>query len=358
MLIQYFDLFNWNLMVTSVTLPFIVTYMKVETPQEWLLIVHQLPQKPTKLRVRTWRKLQALGAISIKNSVYVLPFNEKTNEDFGWLKQEIESAGGEASLFRADSVEGATDKEIISLFRTERDEDYAKLITELEGASGAVREQRRTNSLSVNKLVEYESGIGKFRRELERLLSIDFFTAPNRKKAQAAFDKCLKEMQSAKGKESKTREDSASSTKLNLAEYQNRRWITRGNPHIDRLSSGWLIKRFIDKRPRFGFVAEGAPVENAVTFDMVGANFTHQGEDCTFETLLESFGLDKDNALRQIAEIVHDIDLKDNKFNRSEAAGVNAIIRGIAAVQTDDYERLKQCLPLFDGLYQLFQPSD
>lgn len=332
--------------------------MKVETPQEWLLIVHQLPQKPTKLRVRTWRKLRTLGAIPIKNSVYVLPFNEKTNEDFGWLKQEIESDGGEAALFRADSVEGATDKEIISLFRKERDEDYAKLTTELEGISGAVREQCRTGSLSVNKLVEYESSIGKFRQELEGLLSIDFFTAPNRKKAQAAFAKCLKELQSAKGKESKTAEDSTSSTGLNLAEYQNRRWVTRSNPHIDRLTSGWLIKRFIDNRPRFSFVAEGESVENAVTFDMIGANFTHQGEDCTFETLIKSFGLNNDSALRQLAEIVHDIDLKDNKFNRSEATGVNAVVRGIAAGGGDDNERLKQCLPLFDGLYQLFQSSE
>src|ERR671915_800043 len=111
--------------------------------QEWMLLIHQLPPKPTNLRVGTWRKLQKLGAVSIKNSVYVLPFNEKTHEDFQWLKQEIEAAGGEATVFRAGSVEGATDDEIISAFRKGRDEEYARLAAELDGLTGAVGEQKR-----------------------------------------------------------------------------------------------------------------------------------------------------------------------------------------------------------------------
>src|SRR5467141_2078396 len=110
---------------------------------EWILLIHQLPPKPTNLRVRIWRKLQKLGAVSIKNSVYVLPFSEKTHEDFQWLKQEIETAGGEATMFRAGSVEGATDKEIIAAFRKQRDEEYARVTAELEGLTGTVREQKR-----------------------------------------------------------------------------------------------------------------------------------------------------------------------------------------------------------------------
>src|SRR5919107_6373678 len=95
-----------------------------ETKREWILLVHLLPPKPTSLRVRTWRKLQKLGAVPVKNSVYVLPYNEKTHEDFQWLKQEIESLGGEATVFRAGSVEGATDDELIALFSKARDDDY------------------------------------------------------------------------------------------------------------------------------------------------------------------------------------------------------------------------------------------
>src|SRR5215210_951150 len=119
------------------------------TPQpDWILLIHQLPPKPTNLRVRIWRKLQKLGAVPIKNSVYVLPYDEKTHEDFQWLKQEIEEAGGEATVFRAGSVEGATDDELVASFRKARDEDYARLTGELDGLTGAVREQKRGGHLS------------------------------------------------------------------------------------------------------------------------------------------------------------------------------------------------------------------
>src|SRR5512138_2945771 len=124
--------------------------------QEWVLLIHQLPAKPTNLRVRIWRKLQKLGAVAIKNSVYVLPANEKTNEDFQWLKQEIESAGGEAAVFRADAVEGTTDKEIISTFRAARDEEFAEITAELDGLAGSIRQQTRGKHLSAGRLAAHE----------------------------------------------------------------------------------------------------------------------------------------------------------------------------------------------------------
>src|SRR2546423_3176498 len=122
-----------------------------EAKQEWMLLIHQLPPKPTNLRVRIWRKLQKLGAVSIKNSVYILPFNEKTHEDFQWLKQEIEAASGEAAVFRAGSVEDTTDAEIIALFRQQRDEDYTRLAAELEDLAGALRGQKRGGHLSAGR---------------------------------------------------------------------------------------------------------------------------------------------------------------------------------------------------------------
>lgn len=331
-----------------------VTFMNMEKKQEWILLIHQLPAQPTNLRVRIWRKLQNFGAVSIKNSVYILPFNEKTNEDFAWLKQEIEAADGEATVFRSRSVEGKTDQEIIALFRRQRDEEYAKLIPQFEGLNQSVREEN--SAPAVGKLNQSESELGKLKQELEQITANDFFQAKNRQKAQTAYEKCLQQIQSIKGKSEKSTVNI--SAKLDFADYQNRRWVTRKDPHIDRLASGWLIKRFIDKRPRFGFVEEGEPTGNALTFDMVGANFSHQGEDCTFETLIKSFGLENDFALGQLAEIVHDIDLKDNKFNRLEAVGVNAVIRGISEVFGDDNERLKQSFSLFDGLYQFFQAKN
>src|SRR5215210_5516094 len=121
---------------------------KPDNKQEWLLLIHQLPPRPTSLRVRIWRKLQKLGAVSLKNSVYVLPSGEKTHEDFQWLKQEVESAGGEATVLRAGSVEGATDDEIISLFRKQRAEEYARVMAELDSLVGTVRGQRKGGRLS------------------------------------------------------------------------------------------------------------------------------------------------------------------------------------------------------------------
>src|SRR2546423_1594591 len=123
--------------------------------QEWILLIHQLPPQPTSLRVRIWRKLQKLGAVAVKNSVYVLPWNEQTHEDFQWLKQEIETAGGESAVFRAGAVAGATDKEIIAIFRKARDEEYARVTAEMDGLTGAMGEQQRVGHLSPARDVQY-----------------------------------------------------------------------------------------------------------------------------------------------------------------------------------------------------------
>ncbi|HXL79228.1 MAG TPA: chromate resistance protein ChrB domain-containing protein, partial [Pyrinomonadaceae bacterium] len=251
---------------------------------EWILLIHQLPPKPTNLRVRIWRKLQKLGAVAIKNSVYVLPANEKTHEDFQWLKQEIESAGGEATVFQAASVEGATDEEIIAVFRTARDEEFAAIAAELDGLAGAVSQQTREKHLSVGRLATHESELDKLHSQLESIIANDFFNADKCTPALAAYERCQKAIRAAHGQPAKASRSLKRSGTLDLAKYQGRRWMTRRNLHIDRLASAWLIKQFIDKRPRFYFVAEGETVEGAIAFDMYGAEFTHHGEDCTFET--------------------------------------------------------------------------
>lgn len=320
---------------------------------EWILLIHQLPPKPTALRVRTWRKLQRLGAAPVKNSVYVLPYNEKTHEDFQWLKQEIESDGGEATVFRAGSVEGATDDEIIALFRRQRDEEYERVMAELDGLTGAIRGQRKGGHLSAGRVTAHEAELSRLHQELERVVAVDFFQAPNRAAAAAALERCreaLREAQGTDGRKARVREGRGGG--LDPALYQGRRWVTRKRPHIDRLATAWLVGRFIDKRPRFLFVEDGERVEGGVHYDMADAEFTHRGEDCTFETVVKEFGLAGDPALREIAEIVHDIDLKDGKFNRLEATGINLAVRGLAAVIPDDRKLVRQAAEVFDGLYE------
>jgi hypothetical protein len=329
--------------------------MEKRIDQKWILLVHQLPPKPTNLRVRVWRKLQKLGAIVIKNSVYVLPFNDKTNEDFQWLKQEIESAGGEAALFHADSVGGATDEEIVSGFRKARDEEYAVIAAGLDGLTGTINEQKRGGHLSAGRVAGYEAELERLHKDLEWAIAIDFFNAPGRLSAVKAYERCLaalrytqtRSMLIAKAKSTK-------SAVLDLRRFQGKRWVTRRNLFIDRLASIWLIKQFIDERPRFYFVSEGETIKGAIHFDMYGAEFTHRGEDCTFETMVNLFGFGDDAGLREIAEIVHDIDLKDDKFNRLEAPGLSAVIRGLAGTLNDDRKLIQQCNPIFDGLYESF----
>jgi hypothetical protein len=303
--------------------------------------------------VRIWRKLQKLGAVSIKNSVYVLPDNEKTNEDFQWLKQEIESAGGEAAVFRADSVEGTTDKEIISAFRKARDEEFAEITAELNGFAGAIRKQTKSKHLSAGRLATHETDLDRLHAELERVIANDFFEAKGRNGALSAYQRCQKIIRSSQTPVSKAASQSKKSDTLAFQDYQGRRWVTRRNIHIDRLASAWLIKQFIDKRPRFYFVAEGESVENAIPFDMFGADFTHHGEDCTFETMLKRFGLTDVRGLRELGEIVHDVDLKDDKFHRLEAAGLKAVIDGLSEAFPDDRKRLRQAAVIFDGLFRL-----
>jgi len=321
------------------------------------MLIHQLPPKPTNLRVRIWRKLQKLGAVAIKNSVYVLPANEKTHEDFQWLKQEIESAGGEAAVFRADAVEGATDKEIIAAFRNASDEEFTELSAQLDGLTGSIREQTRGKHLSAGRLTAHETELDRLHGELERVVANDFFTAKGRAAALNAYERCQKLLRASQAPVARASE-SPKSNGLTVHDYQGRRWVTRRNIHIDRLASGWLIKQFIDKRPRFYFVNESEKVQNAIPFDMFGAEFTHHGEDCTFETMVKRFGLGKIKGLRELGQIVHDIDLKDDKFHRLEAAGLKAMIDGLCEKVSDDRKRLQQASVIFDGLFALLDKTD
>jgi hypothetical protein len=292
--------------------------------------------------------------VVVKNSIYVLPFSEKTNEDFQWLKQEIASSGGEAMVFRANTVEGATDKEIIALFQRARDEDYVRVTAEFAGVAGALREQRRGGRLSPGRLANFEAEMQKIHSELDGIVAIDFFAARGRAAAFSAYESCRKVMHDAQGHRGKRSGNSQTAAgDIDLSQYQGRRWVTRQHLHIDRLACIWLIKRFVDRRGRFFFVAEGGDTKGGVGFDMFGVDLTHHGEDCTFETMLKRFGLGDDPGLCSIAEIVHDIDLKDRKFTRKEASGLDAVVTGLALFLKNDQRLAQQATGLFDGLYAL-----
>jgi hypothetical protein len=314
----------------------------------WLLLIHQIPPKPAYFRAKVGRRLHKLGAVAIKNSVYVVPSTEPTREDFQWVVREIVAEGGEATLCRADFVEGLRDDQIESLFQATRDADYSAVAEEARGLSADVPARMAADD---ERRPEIESGLSRLRKRLDEVAAIDFFGASGRVAAESELAAL-----EAKLRRGDKRVKSEGPGRLHKGDYRRRVWVTRKNIHVDRMASGWLIRRFIDPEARFKFVPgqgyEAKPDE--LTFDMYEGTFTHVGDACTFETLTARFAL-REPALATLAEIVHDIDIKDGKFARAEAPGVAALVAGIALAHRDDDRRLEVGGAMLDALFELFQ---
>ncbi|HEU4994420.1 MAG TPA: chromate resistance protein ChrB domain-containing protein [Gemmatimonadaceae bacterium] len=300
----------------------------------WLLFIHQLPPKPDYLRVKVRRRLQRLGAVPLKSTVYLLPNRDDAIEDFQWLLNEVVSEGGDATICAANLLSGLSDEDAEHLFRSERDADYVELARSADAVAvttpGASDEMMR------------------LKRRLESIHAVDFFGATERRQAEHALSMLEHRLQPAveAQERSKPAERPSGAT-----------WVTRKGIFIDRIASAWLIRRFIDPAASFRFVeATSRRKAGEIRFDMYGGDFTHVGDQCTFETLLDAFAL-ADQQLGAIGEIVHDIDLKDAKFERDETEGVAAVIRGIALGNDDDQERLEQGALVFDSLYRQLQHS-
>ncbi len=137
------------------------------------------------------------------------------------------------------------------------------------------------------------------------------------------------------------------------SQYKARVWITRKHPFVDRMASAWLIKKFIDPAARFQFIDErdlSGTKPDAVVFDMKGGEFTHHGDLCTFEVLVKAFTI-RDKAVKKIAELVHDLDVKDEKYGNPETAGVEDILTGIRKSSKDDSAALERGMTVFEMLY-------
>jgi hypothetical protein len=135
------------------------------------------------------------------------------------------------------------------------------------------------------------------------------------------------------------------------AEYRNRVWVTRPRPSVDRVTSEWLIRKFIDPKAKFAFAPEDKKPRKAVPFDMYEGGFGHRGEDCTSETLLKLFHI-RDKKISAMAEIVHDADLFDEKFGRKKCFGIDEVMKGWAQQGLNDQEFLKRGMQLAEGLYK------
>ena len=318
--------------------------------RRWLLFVHQLPSHPSNLRVSTWRRLQQLGAIPLKQAVYVLPDTASAREDFEWLKTEVKGAGGDASVFAADNVDAWSDDALVEEFRRSRQDAYAALARDAEDAlkrARGARRRRGARAPAIHRLLDI------FRERLTAIDGIDFFGSAGR-------DRVITLLEQLEGHTMNANHVTTASTPAaagDLAAYQGRLWVTRPRPGVDRMASAWLIRRFLDPRARFAFAADRRSVpEEGVPFDMYDVEFSHQGDGCTFETLCSVFGI-RQPALSRIAAIVHDLDLKDGRFGAPECGTVGAMIEGLQLAIHDDDALLAQGITFFDSLYRSFELS-
>ncbi len=312
------------------------------------MLVHQLPAKPAYLRVKIWRRLQALGAVLVKNSVYALPASAEAQEDFEWLLREIQDGGGQGMICEARLLDGMTDQEVRALFDAARDADYAEITKDARELAVSLPGEPSQAIRSAAK-----AKLASLRTRLATVVAIDFFGANGREAVDgllAGIEGRLQEL------DAPAKQDPQSMAASSIEELKGRTWVTRTGVHVDRIGSAWLIRRFIDPDARFKFVpARGyTPEDGELRFDMYEAEFTHEGDRCTFEVLVDQAGLEKDRGLVAIAEIVHDIDLKDGKFGRAEAEGIRTLMAGICNSTQDDDERLARGAAIFEDLYRSF----
>jgi hypothetical protein len=303
----------------------------------WILLLYSLPTGRGSARVAVWRKLRKSGALPFKSSAYLLPNCPELLERFQWLAQEVNEAGGEATLALVSELEGVSREDMIRQFDEARAADYEPLSTAL---SALVSRRREAADGAVQAEME------KLRRRYLEIRQVDFFDSAQGREIGIQLDRVASLLGN--------RDAETAPQLLSTRDYSSRTWLTRPRPAIDRVGSAWLIRNFIDPQAEFVFSNDPASQPAAIPYDMMGVEFTHHGDDCTFETLLKRFGL-IDPGLRKLAERVHDADLEDGKFQTVEAFGLDRIFKGWAKLGVADDEIFARGFPCFDALYAVLK---
>jgi hypothetical protein len=310
--------------------------------RRWLILVHQLPPRPSNLRVRVWRRLQQVGAVVLRNSLYVLPATDEAREDFNWVREEIRTAGGQVSVLEASAVDGYTDRELMQQFRELRTAEYEALAAEIHSAGARTTSSRRTASPR-----DRHRSLEHLKEQLAAIQARDYFDAPGRELVERALADAARERTGDAARRS-------AATKLRPKDFRGRTWITRPRPGIDRFASAWCIRRFVDAEAAFAFTSGNRPVRpEQVLYDMPDVEFGHHGAHCTFETLIERFGIGDAGALT-LARVVHDLDFKESRYGMPECAAVARLVEGLRSRFTDDAELLEHGIVIIDALHRSF----
>ncbi len=299
----------------------------------WLLLLYALQTRGSSKRVGLWRTLKKLGAVSLNTSAYLLPDTPAHYERFQWIAKQIRDDGGQASIVRTSEIEGMAAPRLHAVFNEARAEDYSALITELT-------QLLRTNRRKVSDA--FGAALERLRGRLAEIQRIDFFSCPRAQDALMLFGKAERLLS--------PRAKSVVAARAKPADFRNKMWLTRPRPEIDRVASAWLIKRFIDPKARFVFAPKPEDHPDAIPYDMVDVEFTHHGDDCTFETLLKRFSL-TERTLRRLGEMIHEADLNDGKFAVVEAIGIDRMLKGLGHLGWNDEQILQHGFVSFDALY-------
>ena len=317
------------------------TEMASKTSGSWLFLLFNIPAKQSSDRVKFWRRLKKFGTIQLKNSTYALPDEPVHYERFQWMAKEIVDVGGEATLMRVKDIEGMPYTAVVELFNDARSRDYDELVEPLNSLIKDTKTRKESPESFANQLQ-------KLRQHFQEIRDIDYFESSRGEDLHRLFEKA--ESLGAPRKRPETKE------RLRIENYRSKVWITRPRPEIDRVGSAWLIRKFIDPDAKFVFANSPSETPEAIPYDMFEVEFSHHGDRCTFETLIERFGI-RDRAVRRIAEFIHDADLEDDKFHRLEGFGIEQIFKGFAKQGLTDHEILSKGFECFDSLYTQFKRS-
>lgn len=316
----------------------------------WLLFFYSVPSKPVSNRMKIWRRLTQAGSLPFKGAAYILPHSEEHYEFCQWLVSEAVGMGGEAAFVHVKKIETMHDREIIDLFNRQRERDYHDIEKMLEGLERKIQSIKKGSSIHGNKKLSEQ--LYKLFKEFEAIRRIDFFSS----KAGAVLKKRMETLQA----ELKDIDRVYTGSRIpaiaprRIKDYQGKTWVTRKRPFVDRMASAWLIRKFIDPAASFEFIDEKETAhlaKNMVAFDVMDGEFTHIGDMCTFEVFIKSFNL-VDRRIKKIAAIVHELDIKDDKFKTPEAKGIEEILIGIRKTSKSDSDALERGMGIFEMLYE------
>lgn len=314
----------------------------------WLILTATLPTSPSGLRVRVWRALKATGAGTLREGVYLLPEHAATAQALRELEATIREAGAEAHLLHVPSHDDAQEAAFRALF--DRRELHAELLQSIKQARAGLKKASEAQLRKTLRTLEQQG---------QAIQAIDFFPGPTSRKVADALAGLRLDVE-RRLSPGEPRAAALAIEPRAIAEYQGRTWATRKRPWVDRLATAWLVQRFIDRSPRFIWLADPAKCpKTALGYDFDGATFTHVGDRVTFEVVAESFALlGADPALRRLAALVHCLDVGGTPVD--EAPGVEAVVRGLQALHPRDDALFAAALPLFDSLYAALQltPDD